>query len=92
MDFQSKEDDAKCPKHETVSLSIKKYYLRKEENERKQKDFFFSFVSSVHDCSAAARLHFTDRVVWNSVKCVVSLTVSDLRLDHVVLQLCFEVW
>lgn len=40
-DFLNK--DAKHPKYKTVSLPIKKYYPRKEENKRSQmKDFFFS--------------------------------------------------
>lgn len=82
LDFQSTEDDAKCPKHETVSLSIKRYYLRKEENEKADGFFFSSFVPSVHDCSAAAELHFTDSVVWN----------SDSQMCHKFDRLSLKIW
>lgn len=66
-DFLNK--DAKHPKYKTVSLPIKKYYPRKEENKRNQMTFFFLYFGGqkkVHNCSVDARLHFTDSVVWNS--------------------------
>lgn len=49
---------------------------------RKEMNLFFSFVPSVHDCSAAAELHFTDCVVWN----------SDSQMCHKFDRLSLKIW